>query len=475
MEGSIMRVLRITRLRYIMFVVSILLIAAGISMLINNDGFNLGIDFKSGLSLRTQIAPEACRITYTGDGDARLNLRNDVLTLTITRPDATISTYEFPFSRYMTLEELINGMPGDEGLASIEGITVESLYDKSRLPPGAGGVLPTEYIAGLEYPVQLNEQPAVLNMINGNESDYISINSFRDAISELGDPQIQVIGKPHQQEFQIKIEDPGDVEDFSNVMTSRIRRMLAEKYGADRVLIKQTDYVGPEFSQELGRQVAYLTSFALLLILAYIWFRFQLAYAVAAIIALIHDVAIMLGFIGAFQIEVSTATMAAVLTIIGYSLNDTIVVFDRIRENIGLMRDSDFETVVNTSITQSLSRTLITSLTTMLAVVAIYIFATGSIKDFALNMIVGIIVGTYSSIFIASPVLMGWINAVRKKRRKKDIQKYGTRMEKAEAQPVPSPAAEKELPSEKAKQQPAKIQRTQRKLKGKRQERKKKK
>ena len=151
----------------------------------------------------------------------------------------------------------------------------------------------------------------------------------------------------------------------------------------------------------------------------YIWFRFKLGFAISAITALGHDVLIMLGFIGTIGLEVSTTTIAAVLTIIGYSLNDTIVVFDRVRENQSLLKGERFDIVVNTSITQSLSRTLITSLTTLLAVLALYLFGTGSIKDFALNLIVGILVGTYSSIFIASPVLLGWTNVVQKRKAKK--------------------------------------------------------
>jgi preprotein translocase subunit SecF len=115
----------------------------------------------------------------------------------------------------------------------------------------------------------------------------------------------------------------------------------------------------------------------------------------------------MVLFIGTFQIEVSSATIAAVLTIMGYSLNDTIVIFDRIRENEKLLSESSFVQVINVSITQSLSRTIITSITTLLAVTAIYIFTTGQIQAFALNMIVGVLVGTYSSIFIASPTLLG--------------------------------------------------------------------
>lgn len=473
MEDTVMRVLKFSKMRYIMFVLSIIVIAAGMSLLINNGGFNLGIDFKAGLSQRIQIAPEACRISYTGAGEARLNVGNNRLTLTITNPDATIDSYEFPFSRYTTLAELINGMPGAEGLSTISGVAAETLYDPENLAAGPRNVLPTEQIAGLEYPVYLSEGPAVLNMINGNQSRYISLDSFRETLAPLGNSQIQIIGEPYEQEFQVRVEDPGDVDDFSSITTEKVTSLLSERYGADQVLVKQTDYVGPQFSQELGRQVAVLTSFALLLILAYIWFRFQLAYAVSAIIALIHDVAIMLGFIGAFQIEVSTATIAAVLTIIGYSLNDTIVVFDRVRENMGLMRDSDLETVVNTSISQSLSRTLITSLTTMIAVVAIYIFATGSIQDFALNLIVGIIVGTYSSIFIASPVLLGWINAVRKNRRRKDTRKYGA---KAEKPPVTAAIADKKEPAAgKKPEQIVEVKKVDRKLKGKRQKKKKKK
>ncbi|MFW5686207.1 MAG: protein translocase subunit SecF, partial [Spirochaetota bacterium] len=136
-------------------------------------------------------------------------------------------------------------------------------------------------------------------------------------------------------------------------------------------------------------------------------------------------VAFMLVFIGALQIEVSTATIAAILTIIGYSLNDTIVIFDRIRENERLMRESGFETIINASITQSLSRTLITSITTLLAVTAIYIFATGTVQLFALNLMIGVIVGTYSSIFIASPTLLGFRRATRKRRTKQEAERRG--------------------------------------------------
>jgi preprotein translocase subunit SecF len=158
----------------------------------------------------------------------------------------------------------------------------------------------------------------------------------------------------------------------------------------------------------LGEQAVWLVVVAFTLIFIYILFRFRIAFAVGAILALVHDIAIMLGVLGTLQFEISTATIAAVLTIVGYSLNDTIVIFDRIRENETLMRDSDFELVINTSITQSLSRTVITSLTTLLAVFAIYIFSTSSIKTFALSLMIGVVVGTYSSMFVAAPTVLLW-------------------------------------------------------------------
>ncbi len=259
---------------------------------------------------------------------------------------------------------------------------------------------------------------------------------LRDALSEIDGVQVQAIGAPEDQEFTIRVQDNGTIDNFSQVMSERVAAQLEEAFGAGAVQVLSTNYVGPRFSSDLTRQTIVLTSLALGLILVYIWFRFRLAYAVAAIVTLLHDVAIMLGFIGTMQIEVATATIAAVLTIIGYSLNDTIVIFDRIRENETLLRDSEFGLIVNTSITQSLSRTLITSLTTLLAVIAIFIFATGAIQDFALNLMVGIVVGTYSSVFVASPFLLTWQRRSRKRAQERGRKQYGSQPTPAKKKPA---------------------------------------
>jgi len=186
---------------------------------------------------------------------------------------------------------------------------------------------------------------------------------------------------------------------------------LENSFGSVEVL--QSDYIGPSFSSNLTFQTLLMTSVALILILAYIWFRFQFAFAIGAMTALAHDVLFVLGFIGVFQLEMSAAIIAAILTVIGYSLNDTIVIFDRIRENVKLHSSDKLKLVVDHSITQSLSRTIITSVTTLVAVLAIYIFTTGSIQDFALALIVGVVVGTYSSVFVASPVFYLFKNKLK--------------------------------------------------------------
>jgi preprotein translocase subunit SecF len=274
----------------------------------------------------------------------------------------------------------------------------------------------------------LDFQAGVSIQVKIDPSVAAPIEEVRAALQGLDKPQIQIVGNPANQEYVIKVKQVVESETFSTEIEGKVRTSLGERFGAQNIQVQKTEYVGPRFSANLASQAAFLTAFALLLILLYCWFRFKLAYAVAAIVATLHDTLFMIGFIGATQIEVSTATVAAVLTIIGYSLNDTIVIFDRIRENAGLMRDTPFSVVINTSISQSLGRTVITSLTTLIAIFAVFLFGTGDVKYFALNVIVGVVVGTYSSIFIASPVLLSWRNAAERFRKKREAKKNPGRM-----------------------------------------------
>ena len=402
------RVINFTKIRFIMFAVSAVLIIAGLAGTVAMGGWNLGIDFQSGLSQRIQIAPVAMEVSYIGDEEVRFNILNGEVSIDVFTNDGKTESYKYALADYEDTADLMQDM------IEIPSLTVNLV---------AGGA-PAVKLLSLAFLVDLSEETAIVNYSNTGSETYIEIDEIRDVLSAVGEPQIQVVGSADEQEFLVRLEDDGS-KNFSDTVSEKILNLLESEYGSGAVIVKQSDYVGPRFSSDLGRSVILLVGLALALILLYIWIRFELAFAVSAIIALAHDVALMLGFIGITQMEVVTATVAAVLTIVGYSLNDTIVVFDRIRENRQLMRDSDLKTIINTSITQSLSRTLITSVTTLLAVLAIYIFATGQIKDFALAMIVGVVIGTYSSIFIASPVLLGWINARRSRKLSKDNLKYG--------------------------------------------------
>ncbi len=394
--------IKFTKIRYLMFLISILVIVGGIVGTISNGGYNLGIDFEAGLNQRVQIAPVAFTVDFTGVGDASIDIQNGVLSVDI-RSDKGVNNYSFPLADYPALSDLKNG------LMEIPGINLDLLVPENSLSE--------KITSGLNFPLEVTAEPSFVNIL-GKESAAVAIDKIRSALAPLGNPQVQVVGNPDLSEFMVRVSDPDGTR--KDELEVAIVKNLEGVFGSNTVVVLQSDYVGPRFSSSLASQSISLTLTALVLILLYIWFRFKLAFAVSAITALGHDVLIMLGFIGTFQMEVSTTTIAAVLTIIGYSLNDTIVVFDRIRENQVLLKGDRLDNIINISITQSLSRTIITSLTTLLAVLALYFFGTGSIKDFALNLIIGIVVGTYSSIFIASPILLGWTNTVQKRKAKKD-------------------------------------------------------
>ncbi|OQY37145.1 MAG: protein translocase subunit SecF [Spirochaetaceae bacterium 4572_7] len=255
--------------------------------------------------------------------------------------------------------------------------------------------------------------PGINQQIKIESSEIVERGVVLDSLENIKGVQVQVVGSKDENRFVIKVQDSGE-DNFQSTMTANIKTSLDSSFGAGSITVLSTEFIGGSFSADLTNDVIFLTFFALLLILAYVWIRFHLNYAFSAIAAIFHDVLFLLAFIGVTGLEVNTGTIAAVLTIIGYSLNDTIVIFDRVRENVKSLKGA-FEEKVNISLNESLSRTIITSLTTLIAVSFIFVFADGQIKDFALSLIVGILVGTYSSIFVASSVVVVWSNVSSKK------------------------------------------------------------
>ena len=214
----------------------------------------------------------------------------------------------------------------------------------------------------------------------------------------------------------IRIEDR-DNEDEAGVPVEQLISVLEGGFGSGEIVVLRSDYVGSRFSKDLTDQAGILLALTLLLILIYASIRFKPQYAFGAVIAIIHDAFVIVAFIVWTRMEFSTTTIAAILTILGYSINDTIVIFDRIRENRSIRPDDVFVDVLDRSLTETLSRTIITTITTMLAVIFLFIFSSGSMRDFALALLVGMVSGVFSTVFIASGFLNFW--EIQKNKREK--------------------------------------------------------
>ena len=191
-------------------------------------------------------------------------------------------------------------------------------------------------------------------------------------------------------------------------VTPQVINALTSGFSLGNFTIRNVEIVGPKVGAQLRRQAVLATLYALLGMLVYIAFRFEWIYGAAAVIAVFHDVLITLGFFSLFHYEISLTVIAALLTLVGYSMNDTIVIFDRVRENLRLMRREPFAAIVNKSINQTLSRTILTSGLTFLTVVVLYLMGGEVLRAFAFAMVVGVVVGTYSSFGIAAPIVVVW-------------------------------------------------------------------
>ncbi len=227
------------------------------------------------------------------------------------------------------------------------------------------------------------------------------------AESGFGDATVQHFGT--SQDVLIRIApDESEQEQVSAQLSDRVFSALSDAEGAT-VELRRVEFVGPQVGEELTEDGGLAILYALIGILVYVALRFEYRFAVGSVIALIHDVLITLGVFAVFQVGFDLPVLAAVLAVIGYSLNDTIVVYDRIRENFRKIRKGSAVSIINTSLNQTISRTLVTSFTTLLVLLALFFFGGEIIHGFALALIVGVIVGTYSSIYVASTsvILMG--------------------------------------------------------------------
>ena len=214
----------------------------------------------------------------------------------------------------------------------------------------------------------------------------------------LGDINVKKFGQDG--DYLIKVEQMGD----NNKLIPEIKKNLSDNLNSE-INFRRVENVGPKVSSELLQSGIIAISLSLAAMLFYIWVRFEWQFSVGSIIALFHDVTITLGVFSILSLEINLSIIAAVLTIVGYSMNDTVVIYDRIRENLGKYHRLNISDIANLSINETLARTIITSVTTLLALFSIFILGGEILRGFSFAMILGVLIGTYSSIFVASPIL----------------------------------------------------------------------
>ncbi len=388
------RVIRFTRGIVPAAIFSVLLIAFGIVGYVVNGGFNMGVDFQAGVNQYVQMAYPSFEVSYSGAQAATLEITKTRATVVLAGTEEDNRTFEYDMEAYATIEAFCAALAAD-------GLSVAA-RDGGSLP--ASLIVPT--YRGAE---RLGPEPVVFSRVARDENEIFSDSgTVRDALGGLGELAVKSIGSKLDQQYVIRVADDGSNPNFGADVSARIRAGLADAFGAERVVFMKTDFVGASFSKTLADNAWLLTTFTLLAILAYATVRFKFQYGLGAILAVIHDALIMVAFIVWTRMEFNTTTLAAILTILGYSINDTIVIFDRIREDRKLRPNEKLADILDESITETLGRTIITTVTTLLAVVSLAIFTSGSIRDFAIALIVGMISGAYSTIFIASGFVKLW-------------------------------------------------------------------
>jgi len=369
-------------------------------------GFNLGVDFQAGVNQTVQLAYPVANVSYSGKGNAELRISDSAITLVFSGAEIEQKTVVFDYADYPTIGDLAKALSAEPAVAVAIEPSQDASASKLLVPTYQGNT----FISA--NPMVLHRAPA-----SGSEL-FASIDEVRQAITGLGKISVQVVKPATNQRYLIRAEDSGEDPNFTETARSTIISGLENKFGANKVVMLKTDFVGARYSQALSRTAFLLVLATLLLILAYSAIRFKIEYAIGAVLAIAHDALIMIGFIVWTRMEFNSSTIAAILTILGYSINDTIVQFDRVREERKLRPNDRFVDILDSALSMTLGRTIITTATTMLTVLALFFFTTGSMKDFSLALFIGMVSGTYSTIYIASAFVEWWQRQADKKTKK---------------------------------------------------------
>jgi preprotein translocase subunit SecF len=403
------RIIRFSRYYIPALIFSAVITVTGVVGYFVLGGFNLGVDFQAGVIQEVQFAPTAFSITWSGRGNASIAFDRNGMYIVNTGVGIESRTVSLPFSEYGTIGALTQALT-----SQLEGLNTESNV--------SAGTSSQWLIRSAQKNPQLGSTPDLVHYLDP-QSPEIAIAEVREAMAGLDQTvSVQSLGQPGDRHFMLRLEDR-EMEGGSP--TERITSALENHFGFGEIVVLRSDYVGSRFSKNLTDQAWVLITLTLLIILIYASIRFKPQYAVGAVVGIIHDGLVIVAYVTWTRMEFNTTTIAAILTILGYSLNNTIVVFDRIRENRRLFPDEVFVNVINRSLTETLNRTIITTVTTMLAVLSLYIFTTGSMRDFAIALMVGMISGVYTTIFIVTGLIHFWENQKIKKAKHKLITQSG--------------------------------------------------
>ncbi len=346
-------------------------------------GINFGIDFQPGLINEVRISSPAAELTYAGNAKATLSLEKDKLEIVVSGTGAENETKSYLYTAYPTVKDLA---------AAVNADTVAHMKVL-----GTGNAPSSALFVNSAVSPLLGKMPFNLYA----ENMPLTIEDMRSALNGIQGAAVKQLGEGETSSFQIRAALSSEDESSGEIQTE-ITSALGKAFGKENVAVLKTDFIGSSFSKNLAQKSILLLALTFLLIWAYAAVRFHWDFALGSIVALIHDAMIMFTFIVWTQMEFSTTVLAAVLMIIGYSINDTVVILDRLRSNLKTVKVKTFTELLNISLRDTLSRSIITTATTLFAGIALFVFTTGSIKDFALALIVGLLSGLYSSIFISS-------------------------------------------------------------------------
>ena len=346
-------------------------------------GINFGIDFQPGLINEVRISSPAAELTYAGNAKATLSLEKDKLEIVVSGTGAENETKSYLYTAYPTVKDLA---------AAVNADTVAHMKVL-----GTGNAPSSALFVNSAVSPLLGKMPFNLYA----ENVPLTIEDMRSALNGIQGAAVKQLGEGETSSFQIRAALSSEDESSGEIQTE-ITSALGKAFGKENVAVLKTDFIGSSFSKNLAQKSILLLALTFLLIWAYAAVRFHWDFALGSIVALVHDAMIMFTFIVWTQMEFSTTVLAAVLMIIGYSINDTVVILDRLRSNLKTVKVKTFTELLNISLRDTLSRSIITTATTLFAGIALFVFTTGSIKDFALALIVGLLSGLYSSIFISS-------------------------------------------------------------------------